>query len=280
MHHRPPLRYFLVHLGQPELLKSCTFLLCSALLFLAIVCSFSRMGLISSFASLIILAALILLGSWRAAPHHHVAVFGNSPSARFRALGRARLLFAGLVLTLAGVWWIGMGPVLAHFQRLSRDEFRAGEINQGRLPVWKDTLTLIRQHLWTGVGLGCFEFAYTRVQSTELTFSVDHAHNDYFEFAAELGLPAASLLFALVCWLLFQSLRAAARSQSSMGRALAFGCCAGNAALLVHSIADFNLHIPANALVFAVLLALGYSALLDSPPRPAALRPSFRSRAA
>jgi hypothetical protein len=41
------------------------------------------------------------------------------------------------------------------------------------------------------------------------------------------------------------------------------GSLGGTSALLFHSAADFNLYIPANALVFAVLLGMGYAMSLD-----------------
>ena len=43
---------------------------------------------------------------------------------------------------------------------------------------------------------------------------------------------------------------------------LCLGCMAGVIALLLHSAVDFNLHIPANALLFFVLLAIGFNTVL------------------
>jgi O-antigen ligase len=101
------------------------------------------------------------------------------------------------------------------------------------------------------------------VQSIRLTYTVDHAHNDYIELAAELGLPCAAMLFAILFWLPIQFARASLNARSSLTRSLALGALGGSAALLVHSIADFNLYIPGNALVFAVILGLGYSGVAE-----------------
>jgi RsiW-degrading membrane proteinase PrsW (M82 family) len=43
---------------------------------------------------------------------------------------------------------------------------------------------------------------------------------------------------------------------SRLVRGITIGAMAGITAILVHSIGDFNLHIPANALLFSVLAAL------------------------
>jgi tetratricopeptide (TPR) repeat protein len=95
-----------------------------------------------------------------------------------------------------------------------------------------------------------------------------HAENDVVEFIAETGLLGlAALLFA--AWRLRPALAAALRSS-----ALGLGALAAAGALAVHSLVDFNLRVPSNALVLAVCLALalperGRSADLAAP---AALR--------
>jgi hypothetical protein len=44
-----------------------------------------------------------------------------------------------------------------------------------------------------------------------------------------------------------------------MDKFFALGCVGGIVAILLHSLVDFNLYIPANALVFASLLGLTMS---------------------
>jgi len=244
------LRDFLDRLGHPEILKSLLLLLVAVLLFVAIVFSLSRMGLVSALFSLAVLAMLASVG---------------------RRFGRVnwKLLAACLAIGAAITVWIGAGPVVEHFARLSHDEPLAAESSGGRVAEWKSVAKLIRQHPWTGVGLGCFEFAFTRFQSAQLTLIADHAHNDYLELAAELGIPAAAVFFALVFFVVARAARATLRAQSNptrssfspsnLERALTIGAVAAASALLVHSTADFNLYIPANALVFAVLLGMAYS---------------------
>jgi len=167
--------------------------------------------------------------------------------------------------------WLGAAPVVRHFQALSHDDpLERG--SEGRLSLWSDSLRLIRERPWTGFGLGCFEFAFTHVQSVELNYTVDHAHNDYLEFAAGLGIPAAAALFLMLFVAEARILSASLLSRSGLARAHALGAFAGVSALLIHGFADFNLQIPANALVFSVLLGLGYAVSLES--RAARIRES------
>lgn len=236
-------RSLLANLGSPDVVKCLLFLLAAAILLLAIVFSFSRMGMISTLASVGMLTAVVWIGEKR------------SPIPATLIL----LLIAG---GIAAAVWVGVGPVVEHFEQLSQNEPLAG--GEGRVALWRDTLALIRQHPWTGVGFGCFEQAFTRVQSVQLTYVADHAHNDYLEAAAELGIPGAAILFGVFFWLAARTLQAALRARSSLARSLALGSFGGEGALLIHSIADFNLHIPANALVFAVVFGLGYAMYLDA----------------
>jgi O-antigen ligase len=230
-------RAFVRHVGDPEMIKCFLLLLASAVFFLALVFSFSRMGLISMLASLGVIASVVLAG-------------------RRRDPLPAALVLLVVAACVAAVAWVGVAPVVSHFEELSRDDPIARG-TEGRLALWKDTLEIIRERPWTGAGLGSFEFAFTRVQSHELAYTVEHAHNDYLEFSAELGIPAASLLFLAFFFLAARTLQTSLRARSGRTRALALGILAGTSALLVHSLADFNLHIPANALVFSVLLGMG-----------------------
>ena len=241
--HRRSLRDFIGRLLHPGVLKSFLFLLVATVLFLATVFSLSRMGMISLLVSLGMMAAVVCAG-------------------RNRSLLSAVMILILLASGVATTMWVGVAPVVEHFGQLAQNELPA-QAQAGRFALWKDTLNLIREHRWTGVGLGCFELAFTSVQSIDLTYVAGHAHNDYLELAAELGLPGAAFLFSVLFGLAGKTLRASLCARSDRGRALALGSFGGIVALLVHSIADFNLYIPANALVFAVLLGIGYATSLD-----------------
>ena len=244
-------RDFLDQLGHPEMLKSFLLLLVATVLFLATVFSLSRMGMISMLASIGVMGAVLCTG-------------------KNRSLLAAALTLILVASGVAASMWVGVAPVVEHFGQLPRNEAPA-QSSEGRAALWRDTLKLIREHPLTGVGLGCFGVAFTTVQSIQLTYVADHAHNDYLELAAELGLPAAVLFFSLLYWLTGRILRASRRARSSLIRALALGSLGGISALLVHSVADFNLYIPANGLVFAVLLGMGYAMSLDEPTGDGAL---------
>jgi len=209
----------------------------AVILFVALVFSRSRMGIVSAVVSTFLLFTLIATSGLR----------------------RTNAALLATVFLSTAIWmvvWIGPEPVIARFEALGQEYATTG---QNRWAIWQDTLRLIRQHPWLGSGFGTFPIAYTSVQTALLSWFVDHAHNDYLEFVSELGFPAGLLFFGAVFYLLLESIQRFRISEPRFESAVALGCFGGVVALLLHSLTDSNLYIPANALLFAVVLGLAYA---------------------
>jgi putative inorganic carbon (HCO3(-)) transporter len=228
------------------------------LLFAALVLSRSRMGIISALISLVAIVALAGTASMRVRTRAAVAA----------------LFFLGV---LGLIVWIGSDPVMSRFETLGQEYNVSG---QNRVSIWRDTIGLIRRHPFVGTGLGSFSVAYPSVQSVFLTLLVEHAHCDYLEVTSELGLPGAVLVFGSIFWVLVQAVRHYRIAAERFDKAVSLGCFGSITAILVHSLADFNLYIPANALVFAVILALARSNAhaADTAERRVARAPIGKSR--
>ena len=153
--------------------------------------------------------------------------------------------------------WIGLDPVLARFEQMREKNFLQLE---GRTTIWKDTLHLVREYPLTGTGLGTFGVAFRRYQTDLVNGYVDHAHNDYLEFASETGVPGLALLFLPILYLFVRMIISFLDDPHRYRRSVLLGCIGSTLALLIHSVTDFNLQIPANALIFAVVLGIGYKA--------------------
>jgi O-antigen ligase len=167
------------------------------------------------------------------------------------------VLFAIFIALSVGLAiWIGPGPIVGRFENVGQEyELR----DQSRLSIWRDAMGLIERHPLFGTGLGTFPVAYTSVQTAFLGQFVNHAHNDYVELASDLGLPAALVLFASFFFVLARAARTFRNSMRNLDRAIALGCVGSLVAILLHSLTDFNLYMPANALIFSVVLGLGIS---------------------
>ncbi len=140
-----------------------------------------------------------------------------------------------------------------------------------RLDTWRDTLRMASSSPWVGQGLGSFEDAYPPFKSGHGELRVEHAENDYLETLAEAGLLGLSLAVAA---LLLGAARVHAARPATLLRGLGAGALAGLVALLVHSLFDFNLRIPSNAILAAFLASV---AAAGAPVR---LAPAWASRAA
>jgi len=212
------------------------------------------------YLSFLLLTALILSlsrGSW----------FGSITGLTLMA---ACLLFdryfkrKGLVLSIIGVTFASVLIVLSTtpvVERVLTLTERDPETNlSGRLIAWGGAVRMIETHPVWGTGPGTFAFAFTRYQPSGLKGHYNMAHNDYLHFVSEVGLP----LIAIIIWMIIALYRKGYRklkNPSRLVRGITLGAMAGITAILVHSAGDFNLHIPANAIVFTVLAAIVVSPL-------------------
>lgn len=167
-------------------------------------------------------------------------------------------LFIFLVVAAGYAMWIGLGPVLARFEQLASGKQEFDIVT--RLSFSKDALNLIRDYPWTGTGLGTFALSFRHYQTAWVTYFVDHVHNDYLEFAADTGVTGAALLFLPIFYLFVRMIIAFLKDARRYRPSVLLGCIGGLLAILLHSGTDFNLQIPANALVLAVILGIGYKA--------------------
>jgi O-antigen ligase len=205
--------------------------------------SASRGGFIALLVEVLLAAVLVF---W----------FGPRHARKLTALaGGAALVAAGLLF-----FWMAPRHITERLATMADSTHRPEVELRERWVAARDSLGIVRDHPWMGAGLGSFETVFPRYESFATDFLWDHAHNDYAEALAETGVAGgAAILCALglFFWLAFRNLRERLRYPAGwMQFGAAIGCCG----ILVHSFADFNLHMPANAAWFVVCAALGTSA--------------------
>ncbi|MDO8281214.1 MAG: tetratricopeptide repeat protein [Thermodesulfovibrionia bacterium] len=175
------------------------------------------------------------------------------------------LISGVLVLALSVMAWFGMGAVIERLQTL-KDPFAAGK---ERLGVWKDIIDMIAENPWFGTGIGTFSHAFPLFKSEHLSsLYYSHAHNDYLELTAELGI--AGIISAFLCIIVFfisVTKKLVALPDKGL-QAVGLGALSSCFAILVHSNTDFNFSIPSNAFLFFICSAI---ALIASRPEKAAL---------
>jgi O-antigen ligase len=134
-----------------------------------------------------------------------------------------------------------------------------------RFALWRAAGQMWLDHFWFGAGPAHFDYRFPEYRPAIIQERPNRAHNDYINLLADWGAIGGLLVlggmgFFAVGWLktLPQVRRPEADFSRSQSNRFAFfiGATGGLISLAVHSVADFNLHIPANALVGITLLAL------------------------
>jgi len=164
---------------------------------------------------------------------------------------RSKYVIAGGVIVLSAVMvvsWIGVTQVLARFSGIQNLEVSTGK----REAMRRDTFRLFLDHPIIGTGLGTLEMVYPPYDSVYDGRVVNHAHNDYLEGLAETGIIGGLCCLWFLGVLLLNALKGMADLANSFGSVLNLSGLVACCGILVHSLVDFNLHIPANALLFFV----------------------------
>ena len=173
---------------------------------------------------------------------------------RKRGERRRQLLMAGGLALVAGFLaaWLGLGWTVERFEHLTR-----GDISRDRrVSIFRDTWQIVRDHPWTGTGLGTLEIVFPRYESYYDGRVVDHAHNDYLELLSDTGLIGGACILGFVALLAWRGLSNLRAANNPVCRSFYSGSVVACTGLLLHSIVDFNLHIPSNALLFLLLAAM------------------------
>ncbi len=145
-----------------------------------------------------------------------------------------------------------------------------------RLWSWKIGLAMFLDHPGLGVGLGQYKLGFLQYKSKLLASGQtaeyyvprsEHAHNEYVEAAAEMGvLGVVALLWALAT--LFKGLPQLLKFETALAQPthrIRIGLFAGVLVLLIDGALDFPLHRPESALMLVVLLGLLHAPIWASP---------------
>ena len=184
-----------------------------------------------------------------------VLVFSRRRSGNQRFRNQFVAGTAVLVLASALVAWLGIEPALDRFA-----SFRQLEVTESRrTEMAKDSLRIFFDHPVFGTGLGTLVEVFPRYETLYDGKIVDHSHNDYVEALAETGLIGGGLCAAFLVLLFYEAWARLAEAKNTLDLAFHIGALAGCCGMLIHSLVDFNLHIPSNALLFLLEAGLATS---------------------
>lgn len=163
-----------------------------------------------------------------------------------------------LVISATAAFWLSPGVQgrLAEVQGLVEN----GTLNTYcRIELAEDALRIARDHPFFGTGPATFVFIHPRYQSSTFAYSAVLTHDDYLNCLDDYGVVGFGIAMFFVAAVTLKFWRPLRADQRWHDRVVVGAGIAAWAALLVHSLVDFNLHIPANAHLFFALtgLALG-----------------------
>jgi len=209
----------------------------------ALLLSASRGGIVSFTVQMVVLFLLLLI----------------------RRIRSRYVLVGGLVVLCAAmtVSWIGVQQVLQRFSGIQTMEVTGSK----RAAMREDTWRLFLDQPLLGTGLGTLEIVFPPYDSLYDGKVVNHAHNDYLEALAETGVVGGLCCAWFLVVVLLYSLKGLAAMGSSFGSVLNLSGLIACSGMLVHSLVDFNLHIPANAMLFFVSAHLAVVRIEPSGPR-------------
>ena len=154
-----------------------------------------------------------------------------------------------LVLSITFVFliWIGLDPVLHRLSDFS---------DPSRLIIYQDTINMAKDFPIFGTGLGTFPTIYRKYKTLDNQFLYPHAHNDYLELLSDQGLAGFLIVMIGIVLFFWKIMPMWWKRRDPYVNGVVLGGICGIIAILVHSLVDFNLHIPANALFLSIILGL------------------------
>jgi O-antigen ligase len=167
----------------------------------------------------------------------------------------AIILATFFLVALAIIAWTGGREVEARIATFAGNQ-HSDLATDVRLQIDRDILRMSSHHPLLGWGQGTFAEVYPEFRSFYTDSVVNAAHNDFLQVLAETGIAG----FGIMLWFLVITVRSALRKSanwtSNLNGAVAVAALLGISGILVHSLVDFNMQIPANAALFYALCAV------------------------
>jgi O-antigen ligase len=232
-------------------------LLAAAFLWVALIYSGSRGGILASLCQLLFLAFMLdPIG-------HLTKARADEPRSRFQTLASGVVVrtvpaVCLIIVFVFGVSWVGGEPVVSNLQQAATDfsqQEMENNVNTSRKEIWSATWKLIKAHPVVGVGFGGYWLAIMRYHDASGRMTPQEAHNDYLELIASGGVIG----FGLIAWFVVIFLKRVRRPLNSPNlfyRTASLGALTGLFGIAVHSFVEFGLHITINALVCMAVLVI------------------------
>lgn len=188
--------------------------------------SLSRAGIISFLAGIALFALFLLWNKFKAKKIWALAAF--------------------LFIIFLYLLYLGIDPIIDRF-------YKTDITREARIAVWAETIKAFKDFYLTGSGLGTFINVFQLYSPEAIVYIYDHAHNDYLEFILEAGAIGTFLLLIFLFFLIRCIVRGSWDGKTGI---IKISMLSSITTIAIHSIFDFNLHIPSNALMLSAIFGM------------------------
>ena len=194
----------------------------------------SRMGLFLLLFSFIIFSQL------------SISYYGGVRRAQTLLKKYVRIFF---VLVTVVILFFGVDATL--------DRFALENLAQeGRPQYWANMTRMIGDFPLFGTGLGTFAYVYPAYEKGQIHAFLVHAHNDYLEYLSELGIIGMAFMMFVIFYMAIKFFKVWKKRRNPFLKGVGMGGLVSLLLIGTHSFTDFNLHIPANMLLFSLVFSL------------------------
>ena len=193
------------------------------------------------------IAAAVMLGAGLASASRAGAVLlvAEAVVVLWLTKGRKHLLLPAFAVCAAAIAAVAGAGTLVH-------RFAEHDPLQVRREIYRSTGAMIAQHPFRGYGLGTYSTVYPEFAEFDNGAAIEHAHNDWLEWASEGGVFYAVMWDLIAIW--------------AMGPALRSIWGIGIVAVFLHALVDYPFaRLGVSAWVFLLLGALAQEA--EKTPR-------------
>ena len=216
----------------------------SIIMITALVLSLSRGAVLSFLASLVFFSFLVFM---------------------LTEVRKGKVIFPiiGILLAvLIFLFWLDWGLVIHRLRTIVNSEHG---ILRPRLPIWIDSLKIIKDFPVFGVGFGNFENIFPLYQHSYLYEFWHNVHNDYLQSVIEMGPLSGFPVLIFFGFLIYRIAKVLRERNNNWKTGMAIGCATACMTILLHSAFDFNLRTASNAFLFCVVTGLSISIISPMP---------------
>ncbi len=227
------------------------------------------MRILLGYAALVMAAGLAVTfsrGGWAAAVVGLLAVVGILLGHHQHRIPALLLL---VVFIAGGAYFTKfyLAKTLTYISRM-KGTVSTGQVELNlRRGMWTAAERMWLDHFWWGVGPAHYDYRFREYRPERVQARPNRAHNDYLNLLADWGAAGGIIVLAGMAAFaagLQETRKHVRRTERDLGGhggssnrfAFFLGASAGLLALALHSVVDFNLHVPANAILGVTLLAL------------------------